>query len=583
MRAWSLTIMCSKAALVLVLFGGLLLGGEFRHAAAAPPDSGPAGRSVLVIYSTGDGTVDAAVHILDLALGHFSDSIVFKSDREVAPADVRGVSHLVYYGEISRELPPQAKQIIASFSGPLLAVGENLGQLGERFSFLAIRCEDGIINKVSKDGSETYELLTQNFPVTETALREGSAPIMGWRGDYPVPLFAVNGNTGYFASAELDAPFINYLAEGLYRFFQTPLPAQRLAYIRLEDVHPFSDPGLVKAAGDYLAGRNIPYMIAVIPVYTNPQTLRQYHLKDKPELVRVLRELQQGGASIVLHGYTHQYRNSETGEGFEFWDVLNNTPVSAPADQSPDVPNRPDISSQAGYQAYLDQRKQFDRTYAENRLIRGIRELTELGLRPLGFEAPHYTASQEDYRVFAEYFPCLLGQTQLDDRDWRHMSTSPYITRPSFLHGMTLLPETIGYYDPSSLSPIGDMEEKIRQMQFVDGGVIGMFYHPYLGVDGLKSLISRVQKIPDLQWIDLKSLDFKATAKYQAVERTASSGSENDAASSIAKDGRKDPLQIVLWGISAVVSVMVALFFLYTIRIRLGLRKQLFGERKLNG
>ena len=31
--------------------------------------------------------------------------------------------------------------------------------------------------------------------------------------------------------------------------------------------------------------------------------------------------MQDDGAAIIMHGYTHQFYDSETGEGFEFWDV----------------------------------------------------------------------------------------------------------------------------------------------------------------------------------------------------------------------------------------------------------------------
>ena len=65
----------------------------------------------------------------------------------------------------------------------------------------------------------------------------------------------------------------------------------------------------------------MPYMITVIPVYKDPDTGKIIHLKDKPELVDLLRSMQDDGAAIIMHGYTHQFYDSETGEGFEFWDV----------------------------------------------------------------------------------------------------------------------------------------------------------------------------------------------------------------------------------------------------------------------
>ena len=42
------------------------------------------------------------------------------------------------------------------------------------------------------------------------------------------------------------------------------------------------------------------------------------------------------GGSIIIHGYTHAYRYSETGEGFEFWDAKADQPITSEnADDTP--------------------------------------------------------------------------------------------------------------------------------------------------------------------------------------------------------------------------------------------------------
>ncbi|WP_130860209.1 DUF2334 domain-containing protein [Gracilibacillus phocaeensis] len=61
----------------------------------------------------------------------------------------------------------------------------------------------------------------------------------------------------------------------------------------------------------------MPYLVAVIPVYTNEEGQTK-HLLDSPKLAKTLKYMQDNGASMVLHGYEHQYLSSETGEGFEF-------------------------------------------------------------------------------------------------------------------------------------------------------------------------------------------------------------------------------------------------------------------------
>lgn len=40
--------------------------------------------------------------------------------------------------------------------------------------------------------------------------------------------------------------------------------------------------------------------------------------------------MQDDGAAIIMHGYTHQFYDSETGEGFEFWDVKTDQPIRQP-------------------------------------------------------------------------------------------------------------------------------------------------------------------------------------------------------------------------------------------------------------
>ena len=49
------------------------------------------------------------------------------------------------------------------------------------------------------------------------------------------------------------------------------------AYLRLEDVHPVADINQLKEIAELLKEKQIPYMITVIPVYTDPQTGKRYN------------------------------------------------------------------------------------------------------------------------------------------------------------------------------------------------------------------------------------------------------------------------------------------------------------------
>jgi uncharacterized protein YdaL len=253
-----------------------------------------------------------------------------------------------------------------------------------------------------------------------------------------------------------------------------------------------------------LEQRKVNYMVSVIPVYVNPETEEEYHFSDNPELVDALKYMQDHGGSILLHGYTDQFGIAETGEGFEFWNKEKNRPVYQPYNDQTDIKTRRDFNSQLEYETYLTAKKAFETAYIKKKLEKGIEELVQYGLYPLAFEAPHYAMSQNGYAVLSQYFSTYVGQVQLTDVDWRKMAESPYISAPTFLHGMTLLPETIRYvryHDPQSIQ---EMKARVSDFTTVRDGVIGGFYHPFLGGKELIEVLDQMGDIPNLEWLDLK-------------------------------------------------------------------------------
>ncbi len=57
--------------------------------------------------------------------------------------------------------------------------------------------------------------------------------------------------------------------------------------------------------------------------------------------------------------------------------------------------------------------------YTRTKLEQAIDDLTELGLYPLSFEAPHYTMSEEGYKIASSYFSSIFGQVQLSGTTWK--------------------------------------------------------------------------------------------------------------------------------------------------------------------
>ncbi|EST54949.1 hypothetical protein T458_10620 [Brevibacillus panacihumi W25] len=576
-----------RTAVSLIMLLTLLTGTADKLLAAG--GDGAEEPNILVVYTTETGTINEDVRMLDLVLGHFSTRLHYVADAELTARDLNGVDYLVYYGDFSQHLPSHTKEVMRSFTGTLLAMGKNAEQLGERFSFLTWN-EQVSIQMVSKPQGVDPVQLDINMPIEGVSMEQGEVLLEGWKGIYAYPLMMKHGNTAYFASTSFSSPLSLFAAEAFHDVFGIPHQPGHLALLRLEDVHPQSDPKLVLEAGSYLADKGIPYVIALIPVYTNSETKELVHLKDRPELVEVLRTLQRRGASITLHGYMHYYRDSETGEGSEFWDMENNTPISKPPEDTTPIKERYEWPSQEEYEQYQASLAQYEETYIKSRIESGIKELTELGLVPVAFEAPHYNMSQSGYQITSRYFSYLLGQVQFNQTDWHQMGAPPFISKPAFLHGMTLLPETVGYYDPHSPTPMQDIRENAQQVRFVRDGVIGMFFHPYLGVEPLKELIAYVETLPDVTWIDVRKM-----AGYHVEEEapdTAIAQPETEPAQSIEAELiekiatflREDSwTQRILWGIVALVTCMVLLFTLYTWRNRANLRKQLFLERDLDG
>src|SRR5699024_10415655 len=318
--------------------------------------------------------------------------------------------------------------------------------------------------------------------VFETVLDEGAEVLVEGDGDEgKYPLIMRNDKNYYLAADSFDRPYSIYFSQVLNTFFDVETIDKTPSYIRLEDVHPLSDPNRLMAAAEELKRRDIPYMIAVIPVYTDPESGRRYHFEDQREVLKVLKYMQNNGGSVVLHGYTHQFRDSETGEGFEFWDVENQMPIYHGSEDEVTQLAEDDFESPEKYEAHQTKNKEYERKYIEERITRGVQELANYGLYPLAFEAPHYTMSQNGYQVVSDYFSTYVGQVQLSDEDWEIMDTTPYATQPTMLNGMLLLPETIGYVQPEAEEPVKDMMESAEYYQLLKGGMIGAFYHPYLG------------------------------------------------------------------------------------------------------
>jgi uncharacterized protein YdaL len=286
-------------------------------------------------------------------------------------------------------------------------------------------------------------------------------------------------------------------ADLLFDVLAPAAPERHRALVRLEDVSPATDPAVLEAAVQALVEVGVPFGVAVIPRLVDPAgEVRpggpgSEGLAERPALVRVLRDAVARGGTLVLHGYTHQHGASAnpysgvSADDFEFW-----TASLGPADHV--LLGGPVPGDSADW--------------AAGRVDRALREFDRAGLpRPRIFEYPHYAGSGVDSRSISRRLDLAWhrglyfgGALSPGDADGSHRigQLFPYPVRD--VYGFTVLPENCGNYRPEPYGgqPARRVEDILacaRANLVVRDGWAAFFYHPFLGPDLLRRLVSGVQ------------------------------------------------------------------------------------------
>ncbi|GAA0745105.1 polysaccharide deacetylase family protein [Clostridium oceanicum] len=245
------------------------------------------------------------------------------------------------------------------------------------------------------------------------------------------------------------------------------------AFVRIEDVHPYRDVNKLKEIADYLYKENVPFMIALIPVYVNPDTDEKTFINEKKEFKDAIRYMQKKGGSVILHGYTHQhYKGKTSGEGFEFWNGEEDAPLK------------------------LDMKK-----YVHDRVLLGVKECLKNGIYPLGYEAPHYAMDSVGYKELKKYFSTYVGQYQSSDMNFT-TTAYPYTLKDTDNFNK-LIPENLGYVDHKDPYSVEKIIRNYEKLSIVRGNVNGFFFHPFEKKSDLKKIIDYL-KSKKIDFIDLK-------------------------------------------------------------------------------
>ncbi|RXV68951.1 DUF2334 domain-containing protein [Burkholderia stabilis] len=324
------------------------------------------------------------------------------------------------------------------------------------------------------------------------------------------PYVMRSGKLWYFADVPFSyiGPTDRYLVicDILHDILQTNAPVNHRALVRLEDLDAYTTTSSMTLLTNFLYSKRIPFTMATIPVYTDPNGYynggvpETIHLAQATGLKSALNYAIARGGSIVMHGYTHQYdstpnlQNAVSGSDYEFWFAVQNRPVDEDS-----IP------------------------WAEARMAAGVLEFTLNGYKIVGWAAPQYQMSPNAAAATALTFPTTFQRavyytatnpqlgTGAPNQDFSAGQFFPYIINSDY-YGERIIPENMGsiQYNICNIDPFSCIaypwQTLITNAQYglaVRDGFASFFFHPYwlepeLGLPAYKDFQSLVNGITNL-------------------------------------------------------------------------------------
>ncbi|WP_165971921.1 DUF2334 domain-containing protein [Paenibacillus piri] len=239
----------------------------------------------------------------------------------------------------------------------------------------------------------------------------------------------------------------------------------RFVLMRLEDIGPggqyatLEQLGKLRTVLEYLREQHVNYHLAVIPRWIDitADGTRYDVALDQPDSAyaeayrKLLRQAVQNGATLGMHGYTHQVGNIRRDDGHQESGIGNEF-------------NEP------GEDGTLTS------SFAEPRLKEGLAIFQNAGLRPRFWEAPHYRSTPEQDELFRNYFGLHY---QADVQTNRNSPVAQYRTERNTGYGQ---PSLGAAYVPTPFDyiPYNKDEKLITERVGKTNHIGSFFYHPFL-------------------------------------------------------------------------------------------------------
>lgn len=449
---------------------------------------------VLIIYDSKKETAynRDILNIMRTLLGRFSSDIeLLKLSNYDGEINKNYYSHIFILGinENSYNNDKNTKNLISSlnsYKGTICWLGYGIENLLEHKKYNL-----DYVGKTNNIVSVNYRGKSYNldehyvFNIVES--KDTSNKVIGSINDTlnKYPYIINDKNLFYVSKLDLDGVLFYIFCDSLNDIFNIKTFDKGRIFVRIEDVHAFREPKNLVEIADYLSSKNIPFTIALIPAYVNPKNHKVITLSESPEIVKAIKYMQDKGGTVILHGYTHQYKKEEvSGEGYEFWDGKKDEPL-----------------------------KENMKIFVKDRVLNGLRVCIENGIYPLAFEAPHYAMESEGYKELKKYFSTYMGQHQNNDKKFS-TNTYPYIIRDTEEFNI-FIPENLGYIDPEDKFIFQNIKENLDKLSIVRGFSGGFFFHSYLNIEYLKNTIEYLEK-QNIEFMNLR--DFNNWVKVDEIQ-----------------------------------------------------------------
>lgn len=485
-------------------------GGEVRATAAQ--------KKVLVAYDNSGqfGPLGEFFSILaSNILSHFDVKVTRLPVQNYTAGLVNTQDAVVYLGVVyDNPLPATFKSDMLNTSKPIVWTGYNLWQIawtadqkGDNATFVNkfglryrgidslgyptvnYKSTDLVKEQADKDLSKFEIASTTKAKILATSKRQDTLT---------TPYLVRSGNAFFVADNPLACVSLKNRRDRMLAFcdilhdvLATNAVINQRAVVRIEDVDPTVDPVKLRALADIMSAEKVPYVVSVIPVFNDPNgvlgTPGSVKMTDRPDFIQALKYMESKGGQIILHGFTHQYRNLQnpytgvSGEDYEFFRATLN----------------PDGTTLYQGQAWED-----STMWADSRVTAGLDLLKQSGFASVkGWLTPHYLASAIDYGVFASRFNFSMCQNVTfvqapAGKVYMGGFIPPYVTRDQY--GTLRIPETLGYVEPGNgpgeiTRTVADILADAKANKVVRDGWAGFFFHHYLPTTQLQELVKGIK------------------------------------------------------------------------------------------